>query len=211
MVSGPTSYLTVAGPGLAEIEVKRSRFLCRVEPATTEDEARAVVEEERRRRWDARHHCSAFVLGPAAEVQRSNDDGEPSGTAGAPMLDVLRGRHVSDVVAVVTRYFGGVLLGAGGLVRAYSDSVRAGLDEAGVRRRRLLDRYHVDVPHADAGRLEHALRAHEVVVLGVDYGSVARLHLAVPAGDAERLPRLLSELSGGELHPEPAGSDWVDG
>jgi uncharacterized YigZ family protein len=210
VVTGPTSYDTVAGAAVAEIEVKRSRFLCRVERVATEDEARAVVEEERKRHWDARHHCSAFVLGPAADIQRSNDDGEPSGTAGAPMLEVLRGREVSDVVAVVTRYFGGVLLGAGGLVRAYSDAVRAGLDEAGVRQRLLLDRYDIDVPHAEAGRLENALRSAGVVVLDVDYGTSARLHLAVRADGADRLPRLLSELTGGEVLPEPAGSGWVD-
>lgn len=206
-----TSYLTVARPALVETEVKRSRFLCRIERVTTEEQARAVVEEERKSHWDARHHCSAFVLGPSAQVQRSNDDGEPSGTAGAPMLEVLRGREVSDVVAVVTRWFGGVLLGAGGLVRAYSDAVRAGLDEAGVRERRLLHRYDVEVPHAEAGRLEHGLRAHDVAVLGVDYGAQVRLRVAVPAEDAERLPRLLAELTGGELTPAPAGTSWVDG
>ena len=206
-----TSYLTVARPALVETEVKRSRFLCRIERVTTEEQARAVVEEERKSPWDARHHCSAFVLGPSAQVQRSNDDGEPSGTAGAPMLEVLRGREVSDVVAVVTRWFVGVLLGAGGLVRAYSDAVRAGLDEAGVLERRLLHRYDVEVPHAEAGRLEHGLRAHDVAVLGVDYGAQVRLRVAVPAEDAERLPRILAELTGGELTPAPAGTGWVDG
>ncbi len=200
----------MARPAVAEIEVKRSRFRCRIEPVTTEEQARAVIEEERKRYWDARHHCSAFVLGPAADVQRSNDDGEPSGTAGAPMLEVLRGREVSDVVAVVTRWFGGVLLGAGGLVRAYSDAVRAGLDEAGVRQRRLLNLYDVDVPHADAGKLENGLRAHDVAVLGVDYGAQARMHLAVPAPEATALPRLLAELTGGTLEPEPCGTGWVD-
>jgi uncharacterized YigZ family protein len=210
LVSDPTSYLTVARPAVAEVEVKRSRFLCRIEPVTTEEQARAVVEEERKGYWDARHHCSAFVLGPAGDVQRSNDDGEPSGTAGAPMLEVLRGREVSDVVAVVTRWFGGVLLGAGGLVRAYSDAVRAGLDEAGVRQRRLLNMYDVDVPHADAGKLENGLRAHGVAVLGVDYAAQARMHVAVPAAEAEALPRLLAELTGGTLEPEPCGTDWVD-
>ena len=209
-MSGSTAYLTVARPAVAEVEIKRSRFLCRIEPVTTEEQARAVVEEERKRYWDARHHCSAFVLGHAADVQRSNDDGEPSGTAGAPMLEVLRGRGVSDVVAVVTRWFGGVLLGAGGLVRAYSDAVRAGLDEAGVRQRRLLNMYDVDVPHADAGKLENGLRAHDVAVLGVDYGAQARMHLAVPAAEVEALPRLLAELTGGTLEPEPCGTGWVD-
>lgn len=210
-MTGTSTYLTVAGPATAEIEVKRSRFLCRVEPVRDEDAARAVVDEERRRYWDARHHCSAFVLGPDAALQRSNDDGEPAGTAGAPMLEVLRGREVSDVVAVVTRWFGGILLGAGGLVRAYSDAVRAGLDEAGLRERRLLQMFDVSVSHAEAGRLENGLRGQGVVVRGVDYAARATLHLAVPAPEAARLPRLLAELSGGELEPTPTGTGWVDG
>lgn len=209
-MTGPSSYLVVARPAEAEIEVKRSRFLCRVERVGTEEAARAVVEEERRRHWDARHHCSAFVLGPDGAVQRSSDDGEPSGTAGAPMLEVLRGRAVRDVVAVVTRYFGGVLLGAGGLVRAYSDAVRAGLDAAGVTERRLVARFDVEVPHADVGRLEHDLRAHDVAVLGVDYGAQATLHLAVPVDAADGLTRLLAKLTGGGVEPRPTGQGWVD-
>ena len=113
-----TRYRTVARSAVAETEVKRSRFLCRIERVESEGAARAVVDRARKEHWDARHHCSAFVLGPDGAVQRSSDDGEPSGTAGAPTLEVLRGRALSDVVAVVTRWFGGTLLGAGGLVRA---------------------------------------------------------------------------------------------
>jgi uncharacterized YigZ family protein len=153
-----TAYRTVARTATAEIEVKRSRFRGHVERVATEDEARAVVERIRKQAWDARHHCAAFVLGPDGQLQRSSDDGEPAGTAGAPMLEVLRGRDLSDVVAVVTRWFGGVLLGAGGLVRAYSDAVRAALDEAGVTERRLSVRYDVEAGHAAAARLENDLR-----------------------------------------------------
>lgn len=209
-MSTPASYLTVAGPAEAEIEVRRSRFLCRVERVSSEEAARAVVDEERRRHWDARHHCSAFVLGPAGEVQRSSDDGEPSGTAGAPMLEVLRGREVSDVVAVVTRWFGGVLLGAGGLVRAYGDAVRAGLDEAGVRRRVLVSRFELTASHANAARWEAELRARDVTVLGADYAERVVLHLAVPSASATELAPLVASLTGGEAAPVPAGEDWVD-
>ena len=206
-----TSYLTIGRDVEVATEAKRSRFLCRLARVASEEAARAVVEEERRRHWAAGHHCSAFVLGPTGEVLRSSDDGEPSGTAGAPMLEVLRGHEVSDVVAVVSRWFGGVLLGAGGLVRAYSDAVRAGLEEAGVRERRLMHRYDVRVPHGDAGKLEHGLRAAGVVVRGVDYAGEATLHLAVPTAAMDRLPHLLADLSGGELTAVPVGSDWVDG
>ena len=152
-------YRTVARSVVVETEVRRSRFLCRLERVESEEAARAVVERARREHGDARYHCSAFVLGPDGAVQRSNDDGEPSGTAGSPMLEVLRGREVSDVVAVVSRWFGGTLLGAGGLVRAYGDAVRSGLDAAGLRERVLAALFDVQVSHADAGRVESDLRA----------------------------------------------------
>ncbi|HEU5044062.1 MAG TPA: YigZ family protein [Nocardioidaceae bacterium] len=204
------SYQTVARDGTAEIEVKRSRFIAHVARVSSEEQARAVLERVRKEHWDARHHCSAFVLGPDAAVTRSSDDGEPSGTAGAPMLEVLRGREVSDVVAVVTRYFGGTLLGAGGLVRAYSDAVRAALDSVGVLERRLLRLFDVEVEHALAGRLENDLRARGVLVRGVDYAEAATLHLGVDAGDEEGLHGLLAELTGGSSPLRSAGSAWVD-
>ncbi|MGZ4436117.1 MAG: YigZ family protein [Oryzihumus sp.] len=204
-----TSYLTVARTASVEVEVKRSRFLGHVERVDDEEQARAVVERARREHWDARHHCSAFVLGPGAEVQRSNDDGEPSGTAGAPMLEVLRGREVSDVVAVVTRWFGGVLLGAGGLVRAYSDAVRAALDEAGTLKRRLSCLFDVPAAHADAARLENDLRSRGLTVLGTDYGASALLHVAVPAGEADGFASLVGALTSGASSPERVGEAWA--
>jgi len=206
-----TRYLTVAAAATAEIEVKRSRFLGQVARVRTEEQARAVVERARKEHWDARHHCSAFVLGPDAAVLRSSDDGEPSGTAGAPMLEVLRGRGVSDVAAVVTRYFGGVLLGAGGLVRAYSEAVRAALDAADLVERRLLDLYDVEVDHALAGRLENELRSRGVLVRGVDYTEVATLHLGVDAGTGPAAETLVAELTAGGSPLRPAGCAWVDG
>lgn len=205
-----TEYLTVARPATVEVEVKRSRFLCDVRRVDTEEAARTVVEAARKQHWDARHHCSAFVLGPDGGISRSSDDGEPSGTAGAPMLEVLRGREVSDVVAVVTRWFGGVLLGAGGLVRAYGDAVRAGLDEAGVRRRVLMSCFDLAASHADAARWEADLRARDVVVLGADYAERVVLHLAVPSASAGDLAPLVASMTGGAAALVPAGEDWVD-
>ena len=161
-----TTYLTIARDAEAEIEVKRSRFLCTLVRVEDEAAARAVVERLRKEHWDAGHHCSAFRIGPPpGAVERSSDDGEPAGTAGAPMLEVLRGAGVSDVVAVVTRWFGGTLLGAGGLVRAYGDAVRAALDEAGTLRRSLLREHLLELDHADAGRVESELRTRGIAVL----------------------------------------------
>lgn len=206
------SYLTLApgpdGPDrVAEIEVKRSRFLAVVRRVDDETAARDLVAELRRTHHDARHHCSAFVLGPQPHVERSNDDGEPAGTAGAPMLDVLRGRELSDVSAVVVRWFGGTLLGAGGLVRAYGDAVGAALDGARLVRRTQEQLFDLAVSHADAGKVEADLRARQVDVLGVDYLDHAVLHLA---GREEPLAGLVAEVTAGRGRLAAAGSQWVD-
>lgn len=205
-----SSYLTIARSAEAEIEVKRSRFRCTLERVEDETAARAVVDRLRREHWDARHHCSAFRIG---QVERSSDDGEPAGTAGAPMLEVLRGHAgagVSDVVAVVTRWFGGTLLGAGGLVRAYGDAVRAGLDEAGTLRRTLVREHLLELGHADAGRIESELRARGVAVLDTAYAAQVTLRLGVPPDEEARLVALLAELTAGMGETRVAGERWVD-
>lgn len=204
-------YLTIGRDGAAEIEEKRSRFLCTLARVEDEAGARAVVERLRKQHWDARHTCSAFVIGPPPQpVERSNDDGEPAGTAGAPMLEVLRGAGVSDTVAVVTRWFGGTLLGAGGLVRAYSDAVRAALDEVGTRRRELVREYEIEVPYDAAGRLETDLRSSGVTVLDTTYGAAVTLRIGAPPEDEKRLESLLAELTAGASSLVPGTDRWVD-
>jgi len=204
------SYLTLARDGEAEIEVKRSRFLCTLARVADEHAARAVVDRLRREHWEARHHCSAFVLGPDAAVERASDDGEPAGTAGAPMLEVLRGRGVSDVVAVVTRWFGGTLLGAGGLVRAYGDAVRAGLDATGTLRRDRVRELTLELGHAEAGRVESELRSRGATVLDASYAASVSLLLGVPAAEVDRLHALVAELTGGTAAAVDVGERWVD-
>jgi len=206
-----TSYLTLRRDAEATIEVKRSRFLCTLQRVEDEASARGVVERLRKQHWDARHHCSAFVLGPPpTSVERSSDDGEPAGTAGAPMLEVLRGRGVSDVVAVVTRWFGGTLLGTGGLARAYADAVRAALDQAGTLRRTLVREHVVVLDHAAAGRVENELRTRGVEVLGATYEREVELRVAVRPEDEVRLAATLSELTGGAARTAVTGQRWVD-
>ena len=206
-----TSYLTIARGAEAGIEVKRSRFLCTLERVEDEAAARAVVDRLRREHWDAGHHCSAFRLGPPPiPVERSSDDGEPAGTAGAPMLEVLRGHELSDVVAVVTRWFGGTLLGAGGLVRAYGDAVRAGLDLAGTLRRTLVREHLLDLDHADAGRIESDLRSRGIAVLDTEYAARVTLRLGVPPDQEARLAALVAELTAGAGETRVAGERWVD-
>lgn len=208
-MSVPTTYLTIAREVTTEIEVKRSKFRCHLVRVETEEAARAVVEQARSEHWDARHHCSAFVLGPPPQpIVRSSDDGEPSGTAGAPMAEVLRGAAVHDVVAVVTRWFGGTLLGTGGLARAYADSVRAALAEAGTRRRLLMREHLLDLDHAEAGAVETALRGRGFRVLDVDYAQRVSLRVAVPPADEESLAALVASMTGGGT--TPTTENWVD-
>ena len=140
-----------------ELEVTRSRFIATLAPVRDEAAVGALIDGVRGRFHDARHHCTAMVLGPDGQRRRSSDDGEPSGTAGAPMLAVLTGAGLTDVVAVVTRYFGGTLLGAGGLVRAYGGAVAAAVDAADRLRQVPVVRVRVEVGHATAGRVEHQL------------------------------------------------------
>src|SRR3954452_3337194 len=164
--SGTYTTLAAGQDFRHELDIKRSRFITVLRRAGAEDTARDLVAGLRREFHDARHHCSAFVIGPDRTIQRSSDDGEPAGTAGIPMLEALLKREtasgvadLSDVSAVVVRYFGGILLGAGGLVRAYSESVSATLDLAPLVRRSRLRICAVPLQHAAAGRLENDLPA----------------------------------------------------
>jgi uncharacterized YigZ family protein len=205
------SYLTLAGEVHAELEVKRSRFVAAVRRAPDEAAAQELVAEQRRVYHAARHHCSAFVIGPDQALVRVADDGEPAGTAGLPMLAVLTGAGLSDVAAVVTRYFGGTLLGAGGLARAYSGAVAAALEGASLVRRRQLELFRVGVDPGHAGQLEAAVRNRGIAVRGVGYGSSeVVLTVAVAGGSVGSLRSLVASITAGGASVVPAGRDWVD-
>lgn len=196
-----------------ELVIKKSRFLAHVAPVASPEEADAVIAEARRRAWDARHHCSAQVTGLRGDRARSSDDGEPSGTAGMPMLEVLRRRELTDVVAVVTRYFGGVKLGAGGLVRAYSSAVSEALELAALVDRMPLVQAQLHVSHAEAGRIDNLLRdwvAGNGAVLD-DPAYAAEVVFTVWASE-ERMPALAAEVaaaSGGAVSATPTGQERV--
>ncbi len=150
-------YVTVKAFGQAEIVEKKSRFIANVKPITSEDDAVAYIEEIKKKYWDARHNCYAYQLGDKNQIQRYSDDGEPGGTAGMPILDVLRGKDIKNTIIVVTRYFGGTLLGTGGLVRAYSLSAREGIAVAGLIERIPHIKQHFIVDYTLSGKVQYEI------------------------------------------------------
>ncbi len=192
---------TIAEAVEHELVVGRSRFIACVAPVSSVASAEGIIAEVRRRHADAHHNCTAMVTGLLGDQARSSDDGEPSGTAGVPMLEVLRRRELTDVVAVVTRYFGGVKLGAGGLIRAYSTAVAEALEATRPVHRRALTHMRVEVSHADAGRAENVVRdwaaRHASTIGETRYGSRATLSVWVPDHARERLRADLAAASAG--------------
>lgn len=187
----------LAAPVRTESVVRKSRFIADLAPVEDAEGGDTVIAAARREFHDARHHCTAMVLGLDRSEQRSNDDGEPAGTAGAPMLAVLRASGLTDVIAVVTRYFGGTLLGAGGLVRAYSESVSSALEQAHLLDRRRVALLTAATGHADAGRLEHLLRtwsgsAGASIGTGRYTAAGAEFDLTVPTTQVEALHAALA-------------------
>lgn len=206
---------SIAEPVVHELVIKRSRFIAHLTPVSSVTEADAVIAAVRKEHWSANHNCVALVVGVSGDQQRSSDDGEPSGTAGVPMLEVLRARKVTDVVAVVTRYFGGVLLGAGGLVRAYGSAVSEALDVAQFVHRKALVEAALDVPHADAGRIDNWLRdwtANNGAVLGdTVYGArLATLKVLVPPGKIESFTDAIAAVTAGAVKPQLGAQLVVD-
>lgn len=206
---------TIAGAIEHELVIKKSRFLTLVAPVSSTEDADAIIAAVKKRAWDARHNCSAQVTGELGDRARSSDDGEPSGTAGVPMLEVLRRRELTDVVAVVTRYFGGIKLGAGGLVRAYSSAVSETLDRATLVDRHVLAEVTITVDHADAGRFDNLLRewvrGHDAVLGDPAYAAYAVFEVWAPPVEIATLSAEVAEASGGGVIAEPTGLEKLVG
>ena len=192
-------FLTAAGSGESEVVEKRSRFLGRVIPVSTEEEARAFVEQIKKQHYDARHNCWCYLLKDGPE--RYSDDGEPQGTAGQPMLEVFRREGVTNACCVVTRYFGGVLLGAGGLLRAYTKAAKEALDSAGIAEVRPWTRASVECPYGMLERVNKLCESCGGAVEDTAYTDSVTLTVLLPEGGTERFADALRELSAGKLQP----------
>lgn len=198
-------------PVTSELVVEKSRFFCHLQRVETEEEAQAFVKQMKKQYWDASHNCSAYIVGQDGRVERSSDDGEPSGTAGSPMLEVLRRRELYDVAAVVTRYFGGIKLGAGGLTRTYGKAVVQAVDEAGLAQRIPMGDYVFDWSMEDAGRVLNQLYRQTLFAVGqVEYDSSVYIHVTLPEDQKLEAEAWLTENLSREVELTQAGSFFAE-
>lgn len=199
------SYKIAYRGGQGEIEEKKSRFIATVEPVETEEEAIAFIEKMKKKYWDARHNCSAYVLGDNNQIQRCSDDGEPSQTAGRPMLDVIVGEGVHNVVVVVTRYFGGTLLGTGGLVRAYSSATKEGLNNSVIVTKNLGSKYAIDTDYNGIGKIQYIIGQMGLTTLDTIYTDVVKVIVLVPEADCGAFEKEVAEATYGRAVMEMQG------
>ena len=203
-------YFTVKGFGESEIIIQKSRFLTFVDRAETEQQAQSFIEEIKSRHKSANHNCSAYLIGEHDSIQKANDDGEPSGTAGVPMLEVLKKQGLKDTVVVVTRYFGGIKLGGGGLIRAYGKATTEGLQAAHVVERRLHHLMKVSVDYTWLGKVENEIRNSTYPLHHIDYADAVELYLYVPVPMEESFIEWITEMTNGQAIIEQNRQDFLE-
>lgn len=200
------NYKIVLQGGEGEIIEKKSRFIATVRPVDNEQDATAFINEMKKKYWDARHNCSAFVIGKNNEIMRSSDDGEPSGTAGRPMLEVLTKSEIHNVAVVVTRYFGGVLLGTGGLIRAYTDATKEGLKVCEIGELAEGKNVRLEFGYNEVGKVQNYLRDNKIPEGETEYLEKVTMHLQVVLDKFDKLKADLTELSNGKIVIEDEGN-----
>lgn len=188
-------YKTIYEGGQGEIVEKKSRFLAEVRLVKSEEEALKFIEEKKKQYWDATHNCYAYVIGERKELMRCSDDGEPQGTAGKPMLDVLLGEDLYNTAIVVTRYFGGTLLGTGGLVRAYSKAVQEGIKES-----RVITKYHgilteIGIDYTGVGKLQYLFAKNQIPIIDSQYAEDVKMQILIPAKEEGMIKKAVTEAT----------------
>lgn len=196
-------YRTIYQGGEDEIVKKKSRFIASVIPVENEEEALEFIEKTKKQYWDARHNCFAYVIGERGQLQRCSDDGEPNGTAGKPMLDVLLGNELRNVAVVVTRYFGGTLLGTGGLVRAYSQAVKAGLQASVMITKILGVKLHIETDYTTFGKIQYILAQRELKILDTVYTDKVELEVLIPKTELEQVMHAITEGTNAQADMTP--------
>lgn len=204
-MSENTISLYVYKGGQGEITEKKSRFIATVRPVESEDEAVSFINETKKKYWDARHNCSAFVIGKRQELTRCSDDGEPAGTAGRPMLDVLLKENIHNAAVVVTRYFGGVLLGTGGLVRAYQQATKAGLSASEIIEKKDGAVLFIRTDYTGIGRLQYLFAQEKITVMDTAYEADVLVKAVIPENDKKRIEKTIIEQTN-----DTAKLEWGD-
>lgn len=189
--------------GSGEITEKKSRFIAHVQAASSVEEAQDFIEHIKKKYWDARHNCSAFSVGLKNPVTRCSDDGEPGGTAGKPILEVIQGSGINNIVIVVTRYFGGTLLGTGGLVRAYTDAAKEGIAQSVIVEKILARRWILETEYTDLGKIQYILAQNTITIESTEYTDKVKLHGLFPKGEEDRVKAALTEGTAGRIVMEP--------
>lgn len=192
------SYYTVKEYGENEIEIERSRFIAHVARAETADEALDFIQKIKKKHSNATHNCSAYLIGENDQIQKANDDGEPSGTAGVPILEVLKKKKLKDTVVVITRYFGGIKLGAGGLIRAYGKAASEGLSSAGIVERRLMNIMHIKIDYSWLGKLENELRSSSFLLKEIHYLEKVEFETYVEINQIDAFINWATEITNGQ-------------
>lgn len=192
------SYKIVYSGGTGEIVEKKSRFIATILPINSEEEALTFIEQMKKKYWDARHNCSAYVLGPHNELERCSDDGEPSKTAGRPMLDVLINEGLHNVVVVVTRYFGGTLLGTGGLVRAYQSATKEGLAHCTILEKRYGKQLQIKTDYTGLGKIQYIAGTMDLTTLSTEFTDIVVITLLVPPISIDSVQKKIQEATNGK-------------
>ncbi|KRN04179.1 YigZ family protein [Holzapfeliella floricola] len=196
------NYYTIKEEAASEIVIKKSRFIATFKRAFDEDEAKEFIDQIKKRHRSATHNCSAYIIGENNEHQRAHDDGEPSGTAGVPMLEALKMMNLQNVVVVVTRYFGGIKLGAGGLIRAYSNAVSKGAEEIGVVYRVLQPELLFRVDYANLGKIDYFLEQNEILLAKKEFGSDIFIGIFLDEADIEPTKEKIIQILSGKVEFE---------
>jgi len=203
-------YHTVKQAGEHEINIQRSRFIAHIKRAETENEAQEFIQAMKKKHWDATHNCSAYLIGENDQIQKANDDGEPSGTAGVPILEVLKKRKLKDTVVVVTRYFGGIKLGTGGLIRAYGKATSEGLEAIGIVERKLTQIIHVKIDYTWLGKIEKELRASDYKIKEIHYFDIVEVETYVDESHVKPFMDWMIELTNGQCNIEKGDTLYLE-
>src|SRR4051812_15194393 len=191
-------YYTVKKNGEHEIVIQKSRFIAHVTRAETEEAAQEFIQAIKKEHWNATHNCSAYLIGENDQIQKANDDGEPSGTAGVPILEVLKKKHLKDTVVVITRYFGGIKLGAGGLIRAYGKATSEGIEATGVVERKLMRIMSTKADYTWLGKIENELRSSVYAIKEIHYLDNVEIETYVEEGEVQNFVDWMVELTNGQ-------------